>query len=401
MPVIIRTRGVKTNADSEFDVYARAGDKRKASPLVIEGESLSNPAIAYEGAQDSEQKFCLLTKDKKTGKVELIDTPLFEVNSYVKSLREKDSTTAIRQSGVKNWQQRTALGQAFGTKKAKTAINDIERNRLDADMLDGLEHAIVDNVKERTQNMPSSEQRQKAAEAERPIPEYNAETKNVAEIYPLSSIVPEHEYDQIAPIVDQIVEASTGGEDFETAIANILPFNDSDFINARIEQVISDDSNVKPRLQVLVYLSFLRAIYQHRRASSRQKLIEQIGPLPSTLYDGVLERFTVPRAGRFGQSKERSFVFDPYHIDKLMSFILTLSLHANSFQLDVTPVAHELSVKSSKLITLLRNLGCSSRPLNASEAQARHLSGSQAQSHKIATLEAPLSLPDVVKHKRN
>lgn len=394
MPAIIRTPGVVINKDTNFVVSEKQHDKKRRAPLAIDGTNGSNAAIAYEGQQDTDQKYCLVVRDRKSNKLDLVEVPVFEVTPYVKTLRQHDLENVIRQSGVKNWEQRTALGEAFGTKKAKTAINDVSRNRLDADMLEGLESAIVENVDARTANLPSSEQRQQTAEADRPIPPYNAETSKVSEIYPLENIVPLAELDLVLPLVDELMAAP------EDERLDKLPFAGSDFINAHVIQVLSEESNIRARLQVLIYLSFLRAFYQNRRATSRQSLVEKIGSVPSALFDGALQRFTVVRAGQFGQSRDRSFTVDPFHQDKLLCYMLALSLHANNFEVDVTPLAHELSVKSSKLVNLLRNLGAISHAPSAAEAKARELPSGTASSYRIAELKAPLKLPDIVKRKR-
>lgn len=395
MSAVVRAPGVELSKDAQFEVFFKPAEKRKRKqPMLIEGSAPSNPAIAYEGSQDTNQRYCLIMKDSATGKLEILETLLFEVKPFVKKLRERDLESTIRQSGVKNSQMRTALGEAFGTKKAKSAISDIVRNRLEADMLEGLETAIVDNVQGRTRHLPSAEERQQTVEAVRPIPPYDLETSNVAEIYALESIVPVNELDLVLPIVDELLECSVAER------YGKLPFKGSDFINARIDQVLSDDSNVRPRLRILVYLSFLRSVYEHRRATSKQVLMERVGSLPMQLFDGVICRFTTARTGKFGKVKDRSFVFDPYNVDKLLCYILALCLHANDFEADVTPLAHELSTKISKVVNLFRNLGCSTRTASPAEAKARDLTPGQAASYRIAVLMAPLSLPDVVRRKR-
>lgn len=396
MPAVIRTPGVQISEETKFVVSEKAHNKKRRAPLAIEGTNTANASIAYEGRQDVDQKYCLVVRDRQSNQLELIEVPVFEVTPYVKALRQQDLENVIRQSGVQNWQQRTTLGEAFGTKKAKTAINDVTRNRLDADMLEGLESAIVDNVDARTSNLPSREQREQTAEAVRPIPPYNLETSKVSEIYPIDSIVPTSELDLVLPLVDELMSAATPDERSEK-----LPYGSSDFINARVEQVVSENSNVRPRLQLLFYLSFLRAIHQNRRATSRQTLMEKVGlDLPSELYDGVLQRFTVARAGKFGQSRERSFTFDPYHQDKLVCYIIALALHVNNFEVDLTPLSHELSSATSKLVSLARNLGCSVRAPTVAEAKDRELGSATAASYRIAELKAPLKLPDIVKRKR-
>ncbi|PRT53903.1 DNA-directed RNA polymerase I subunit RPA49 [Wickerhamiella sorbophila] len=387
--VVVRLPGINVPEDAKFEVFSK-NQKSKSQDQLIEGE---HGSIAYEGTQD-DHKYCLAIKDAKTGKIRLVEAPVHSVSSHVKDRRELEDKTVIRQASVLRWEQRTALGEAFGTKKAKAAITDAARNRLDADMLEGFEGAIVDSVKDATSSLPSKEQRQQAMTADRPIPQHNSETSNVDEIYPIDGIVSQNELHAID--IEAIEKASNAEER-----AQALPFKVGDYVDNRIASVIADGSDVRRRLRILAYIGFLMAVYGARRATSKPKLVEKLGAeVPDDLVDGALRRFAVSKAGMFGTTKERNFTFDPSHCDKLLCYMLALTLHIDNFQVNVTPLAHELALKPSKLIDLFRNLGCTIKNPSATQAKELGLSSTQASTYRIAVLKAPLVLPDVVRRKR-
>lgn len=387
--VVVRLPGINVPEDAKFEVLSKSS-KRKSTGQIIEGE---HGPIAYEGTQD-DQKYCLAIKDAKTGKIRLVETPVLSVVSHVKQRRDAEDKSLIRQASTLRWEQRTALGEAFGTKKAKAAITDAARNRLDADMLEGFETAIVDSVKDATSSLPSQEERQKAMTAERPIPRYNSETKNVDEIYPIDAIVSQRELQVLD--VDSLEKAADAEER-----AKVWPFKTGDFVNTRVAAVISEGVDVRRRLRLLGYIGFLMAVYSARRANSKLKLTTQIGAeVPDELIDGALRRFAVSKAGTFGTTKDRNFTFDPAHCDKLLCYTLALTLHIDNFQVDINPLAHELALKPSKLVDLFRNLGCTIKSPSSTQMKERNLTASQAASYRIAALKAPLVLPDVVRRKR-
>lgn len=395
MPAIVRTAGVESNAET-FKVFSNP--KRKRQARLIEGQNKANSHVEYRGVETQEQRYCLVVKDKETNKIELVEVPVFDIDAVVANERTKHLEQSIDQNGVENWQQRTKLGEAFGTKRAKTAITDVTRNRIDAEMLEGMEDAIVNNVKTRTVNMQSNfdaanEASNSDVNEHRPIPRFDAEATDVRNVYPITNIISQQDLDALLGLVEEMQSIGHIGA------IDKLPYKDSEFIKAQVEHVMSEDTNVGPRLQLLFYASFLIAVYKNRRVNSKQQLIEKIPNAPRPLFDNVLNEFTTSKPGKFGTSKERSFVFDPFHTDKLLCYLFALMLHINSFELDVTPIAHELSSPVTKIESLFRNLGCVVRRATKEDLKQRELSN--ANGYKIATLSAPLKLPNLTKRRRN
>lgn len=84
--------------------------------------------------------------------------------------------------------------------------------------------------------------------------------------------------------------------------------------------------------------------------------------------------------------------------DKLLCYILTLYLMLSDYQLFPDVIAKELSLKSSKVQTILRNLGCK---LDKTSAEEANIHGLDPRSNaKKATLVVPLTFPELSRGKR-
>lgn len=88
---------------------------------------------------------------------------------------------------------RNALGEAFGTKKAKKAIADLERNRIDSDKLTDSAIDIVDSVRTASMIYYPRAQLDEITSNDRPTPLANIDATDVEQIYPIESIIPKKE----------------------------------------------------------------------------------------------------------------------------------------------------------------------------------------------------------------
>lgn len=289
---------------------------------------------------------------------------------------------------------RNQLGTAFGTKKAKKALTDLEKNKIDADKLQDYESAIIDNIKVTTESLPTREKREEQLSGERPIPPFDLEATDPQNAYPLEGIIPQREWDAIR--VNAILR-----ETDEKKRSSMFAVQSSDYVFPRVDAAISaQGTDAEKRVKMLYYVSLLLALYSNRRINNKQMLTEKLGNPPEILINGLIARFAVSKAGQFGKTKDRSFAIDPACENKLLCYLLALTLHVDGFAVDINPLGYELSLKPSKVAELFKALGCNVKPMSASEAEARGVPKSQAQSHKVAHLRAPLHLPEVVRRKR-
>lgn len=376
--------GLVIPESTEFDVYKH----KKHEKYVIHGE---NETLEYNGAteeDDNNNDYIVGLYDPLNKSVDLYRAPYVNARVLAKSSR-KYSGPSIKSDGIKFKNQRDALGQAFGTKKAKSAISSAERNKIDADKLADIELDIIDDISKNTETLPS---RQKMAEEvvhDRPTPYANVEATNVEDIYSVTSIIPKKEwtYLRIQPLLDATDDKSR---------LELLPYGKSSFIAKILPSLVKQNNEEK--LQLAIYASLLFGVYANRRVKDKETLMTRLENKPSEmLIDGVLQRFTISKASQFGKSKDRSFMIDPHHEDKLLCYLLAIILHLSNFMVELQPLAHELTMKSGRLQNLFKALGCTVKGATAGQAEAFGIAKAMASTYKVATLKVPFKLPEMTR----
>ncbi|SGZ57022.1 CIC11C00000004964 [Sungouiella intermedia] len=376
--------GMLVPEKSNFDLFQH---KHKKDSYFLHGE---NSTLEYNGytGEDENNDYIVALYDPAHKSVELYKAPM--VYGKVTSIDSRvHKGPKVKSRGLHNFVQRTALGEAFGTKKAKAAIVNLEKNRIDADKLQDMELDIVDNVKELTLDLPTRQQLQDAGSVDRPVPPVNENATNVEDVYALHSIIPKKEWASIR--INSIFDEETEEKRLE-----MLPYSKSAFVAKNLAKFVPLHNESK--VQMLFYASLLFGVYANRRVRNKNALMERLGNKPSeVLVDGILERFAVSRTSDFGKTKDRSFIIDPYHEDKLLCYLLALLFHIEGFTLEILPLANELNMKPTRLVTLLRTMGAIIKPIGVGMAEAIGLSKKEAATYKVAVLKVPFKLPEMVR----
>ncbi|AAS54009.1 AFR638Cp [Eremothecium gossypii ATCC 10895] len=374
--------GFRPSEDATFELYKT----KAADSYVLHGE---NQKLEYEGRVDNNKgyQYMLGVYDPSSKSIELYQAPVLPTSVISKS-KKRLAGKDIKQADARASTMRTALGQAFGTKKAKKAIADLERNRIDSDKLVGSVVDIVGSVRAAAKDLPTQQEMAATISEDRPIPPPNVDATDVEQIYPVRSIIPQHEWNfiRVGPIMKE--------KDAQQRL-QMLPYTKSAYITKKLPTLTQ--SVQMEKLQLLYYLSLLLGVYNNRRVSNKENLLEKLNSPADTLVDGILERFTVVRPGQFGRSKDRSFAIDPQREDKLLCYILALIMHLDNFIVEISPFAHELGLKPSKLVNLLRTMGATVKGATVAQAQAFGIPKSAASTYKIATLKVPFKLPELNK----
>lgn len=383
-------KGFRATDDTSFQLYR---NKRSHEQFILHGE---NERLEYEGTTDSKHnssQYVVGIFNKKKQCIELFKTPM--VSGKVISKAKKNlAGPAIKQKGstVRGSVLRNALGEAFGTKKAKKAIVDLERNRIDADKLTEAAIDIVDTVKNASSGLPTRSEMELTVANDRPTPVANLDATDVEQIYPIENIIPKRElaFIRVGPIFK---EKSIEGK------LELLPFGSESKYIAKKLNILQEVSQTT-KLQLLYYLSLLMGVYINRRINDKNKLLEKLNNPPESLVDGILERFTIVRPGQFGRSKERSYFIDPQNEDKLLCFMLAIMLHLDNFLVEIQPLAQEMGLKPSKVVSLFRILGCVVKGATVAQAEAFGIPKSAASTYKIASLRVPFKLPEMTRRGR-
>ncbi|CCE87107.1 Piso0_005646 [Millerozyma farinosa CBS 7064] len=378
--------GVTIPEKTEFDIYK----KKKQEEYVVHGE---NDRLEYtaESLSDSNNDYYVAVYDPLQKCVDLHKAP-FMLGRVMAKSRKTFRGPKVKQQGIRNVEQRNALGQEFGTKKAKAAISSLERNRIDTDKLQDIELDIIDNVKETTSDLPSRNELEVKVTDERPTPLANVDATSVEDVYPVYNIIPENEWSYIRV-------GSIFSEPDQKKRLEILPFGKSFYVSKQLDNVVKTGDTEK--LQLLYYASLLFGVYENRRVKDKQSLMLRLQNKPSEiLVDGIIDRFTSSRATQFGKSKDKAFVIDPHNEDKLLCYLLATIFHINNFLVELAPLAHELNMKPSRLVGLCRALGATVKPATAGQAEAFGIPKAAASTYKIASLKVPFKLPEMARRGR-
>ena len=122
-----------------------------------------------------------------------------------------------------------------------------------------------------------------------------------------------------------------------------MPFTKSEFIAKQLPILILQKHR---KVANAFYASLLLGVYENRRVKDKQSLMTRLQNIPSEiLVDGILDRFAISRATKFGKSKDKSFTIDPYHEDKLLTYLFILLLHINNFTVELVPLSKDLKLK--------------------------------------------------------
>ncbi|KAK9474865.1 A49-like RNA polymerase I associated factor-domain-containing protein [Dipodascopsis tothii] len=363
------------------------GYKRKRS-VVLHAET---ERIEYNGQNEPDQDvYYVGLYDAKKGTVELAHAPLVTVARTIKANKPK-RLVAIKQLNVEARLQRNNLGEEFGTKKAKRAIGDLERNAIEADKLESFTDSIVDNITTSTENLPSKEDVKEAEDEERPIPACNEDATIVENIFPIDSLLSKKE--QSAIKLGYVIREA----DEKKKVAS-FPFKTSGYINTRVAGIHSDEHLLK--LKLLYYASLLMGLYNNRRTSNKKMLAQKLNHPADVLLDGLIERFTQPRASGVGKNKEAAFLMTPKQEDKLLCFLFTTCLWIDDFTVETQVLATELSLKPTRVQELFRTLGARVKACTAAQRDALGLTNAEAANYRLASLALPFKLPEVAKRRR-
>lgn len=376
--------GLNIDNSTDFEVF-----KHKSKPQYeLHGENETLEYTASSALDEDSNGYTLAVYDPATKSVELFESPMLNGRVVSKSKR-KYTGPKIKQVGIRNNLQRNALGEAFGTKKAKSAISNLERNRIDSDKLQDIELDIVDSVKQTTSDLPTRSQMEQDSSDLRPTPKINMDATSSEDIYPIENIIPTNDWASLR------VSSIMGESEVENKL-ELLPFSKSPYLRNHAE-ITSNEEKAK----LVYYLSVLLGIYHNRRVKDKATLLTKFKHQPSeSLINNILTTFTVNKSGKFGRAKDRSFFIDPHNEDKLLCYILALVFHIDNFSFEIQPLSYELNVKPNKLVNLCRIMGASVKPPTVGQAEALSIPKAQMATSKLASLKAPVRLPDMSKRAR-
>lgn len=393
---LVNFKGNDVVKSSTFKLYSKRNNKpylkdEDYGSVLLQGE---NDRLEYLCNNDSNDPFnyYLGVVNESENDIKVFKTRFLKDSQIISKSKKNLKGPSIRNSdiNIRISTKRNALGEAFGTTKAKKAIADIERNRIDSEKLLENSQDIIDNVASKVTNLPTKDQMDSGIE--RPTPVCNPDASDVMDVYPIESIVDKK---MLANVRLNDIISLTNEE-----ILQVFPYSKSGFIQDKVSQFNENTPMIK--WQLLYYTSLLFTIFKNKNLHSKEKLLEKFddnNKPADVLIDHVLKTFTIYKvSSSFGRSKDKSYTVDPKSEDKILCYIICSILQLNGFFLEVNPLAKELNLKPSKVTELLKIVGCQIKNITQSQADALSLEkGINKNNYKVASLKVPFRVPVITR----
>ncbi|KAI5364894.1 Putative RNA polymerase I associated factor, A49 [Septoria linicola] len=294
------------------------------------------------------------------------------------------------QKGKTFGQQREALGQEFGTKKAKKAIASKSTNAITGD--DGkhtdVQSAILESVGETTAGLASklSQQEQNdAALAAKPIPWPHLDAENAEAVYTFDTLLPPND----ARLVKTKDWKDNADDDTKIGFKHQYPVSRFAFVAK------SDADDAPLRLKALKYLTLLLEFRDvltgggrgPKKVPKKEMLQKKLPPSrwPSELVDSVRRRFSNDTGAELGK----------WQLDNLATHICALALYVDHWICDVWHLKDDLKLDLKELSHYFMELGARVKKPTESERNRMGMNKAQAQATRIARLMIPLEFPKV------
>ncbi|KAK3943048.1 DNA-directed RNA polymerase I subunit rpa49 [Diplogelasinospora grovesii] len=386
-PVIATAPGLVLTDSVQFHSYAKVDNstskKRKNSaanpPKDLLLHSTSHRTLDYTAREDgprgtdSALKHYVGVFDPATGNLQIVEARKMVVRGAVRSQKAAEEAMAERTTRQTLVDMKTGLGEAFGTKKAKKAIQSLTLNAInsgDGKMGEG-ELVIMDTIKTTTKDMATREELQAAVDQARPIPRGNFDAEDIQDVYVPAEIIGAEVLNAI-PVLDW-QEKAKGREAIEVA---------SRFVANRINRVATaKDEHAVQRLKLLRYLLFVLVFWGTttqgrargtRSIGKRDKLREVMAPAPEMVIENIRRKFSDN-----GEMRKT-------HMDLLMTHCCVFASIIDNFEVNIYDLREDLNVEQKHLSQYFMEIGA--RMKQSKEGD---------KIHHIAKLALPLQFPKI------
>lgn len=272
---------------------------------------------------------------------------------------------------------KTDLGQTFGTKKAKKAIQENVLNAIapqkkagDAPTkIDAAARAMLSSVGEVTSTMASREELQAVVDEAKPVPVANVDATEIQDVYDPKKI--------IGADILNLVPVREWQEKVQHKESIQVP---SRFVAARVNRVAGNEEAVT-RLRVLRYFFFVLLFYLHskpgkargtRSIPPREKLRELLAPAPEAVIESIRRKFS-------DRGEMRKF-----HIDLLMTHCCVFACIVDNFEVDTQNLRDDLKIDQKTMNGYFHEIGGRVKPVSNKDTKT---------TIHVARLTLPLNFP--------
>ncbi|KAJ9098535.1 hypothetical protein QFC19_006303 [Naganishia cerealis] len=300
--------------------------------------------------------------------------------------------------------KRDQLGEAFGTRKAKSRIRANERNKVDASAQESVREHLMQYIDDAAVSMPSEGRSNEAVtssdileatdsashcNAISPlIPLPNMSTSDPSKVYPLDVLIPLEEASAID--VKSLLDKTLSDRER----MNMLPFRASRWIEQKMRMSLELPSEDKlillgtPHRRALYYISCMRQFQKMKGAlANLSSLPEKMNHVPTVILDGFVQRFTEQARG------SAKPVITPAMENKLMAYQFAIRLAVENWAADIDATASDLQLTSQRVTDIYKSLGCTVDKVSVSDRERLGIKSGEARNMTKAILQAPPVFP--------
>lgn len=393
--------GIAVAKDATFNSYSRRPVTKRArhrsGDLLL--HSTSHRTLDYTAREDKPEDGQPLLKhyiglfDPVTGGLQLVEGKKMVVRGAVRAQQAADEDMKAQEvpqvltsrltDGVfyadalqSMYDQRTELGQVFGTKKAKKALEAVTLNAIaprktpgaGPENLNASEMALMASIKDVTMSVPTQQDLQAAVDADKPVPKGNYNAEEIQDVYKPEELIGRDILELIQ--VSDWAQAVKKNEDVKLR---------SRFVANRLSRVGSSESAVA-RLRLLRYTYFLQLFLLTARKGKdkgtreipkKDKLAEELAPAPPPVIESIRRRFS------------DKGIIRKQHIDLLTTHMCAFACILDNFEANTWDLKEDLKLEQKEMNQYFMEIG----------ARIMKRKGEEGRTNYTAVLKLPLLFP--------
>ncbi|KAF3805317.1 hypothetical protein GCG54_00006260 [Colletotrichum gloeosporioides] len=390
-PVVASSPGIRISKNTSFTPYVKSdiqlsGRRKQKTPAVAQDlllHSNTHQTMDYtareDGNGDSEKslKHYIGVFDPKTGKLEVVEAKKMVVRGTARAKQASDEAMTAPADYQSFYALKTDLGQTFGTRKAKKAIESVTLNAIDPNKgkagasprkSTAADKATLKQIGEITATMASKEELQDIVDQAKPVPRPNLEADAIQDVYDPDEFIG-REVLAAVPVKDWI-EPTKKGEDVQVYSRHVA---------ARVKKIV-DTGNVT-KIRLLRYFYFLFLFYTMaqpgkqrgtKRVPPREKLKEKLAPAPQAVIEQIRRKFSDG-----GEIRK-------FHSDLLIAHCCALACIIDNFEVDTSKLREDMRLDQKDMNTYFYEIGARVKPVAGKE---------KGKQHHLAKLALPLQFP--------
>ncbi|XP_077984493.1 DNA-directed RNA polymerase I subunit RPA49-like [Glandiceps talaboti] len=376
--------GKKLQSSTKFGYYGSTNNEsvRHKNKRVLVAETGSMQYVGYNHGTKSSpsnymSKFMVGILNKDTGKMQVCDAQYFIMRPQIED--EEDDAKDTRELSFV--EKSDKLTKAFSSTRRQRAVQSRLRNKLSKEELEKDVGTAVQSV----QLQPQTPQPNNEDSADGLFVPYDKNATRPEEVYKLNDLISATHIQMLKEPCQQLIEVSEEQLE-EWRSKSRYPV----YILNHLRVLPSQKEHQEQKAACLLYLHYLFTLF-HLKVRDLHREIPFPADIPDDIKISLLKTFTVTS---IAPSTNKPLRLRPPRLrDKLLSYIILISLHIDEFELHLNQLHSDLKIGLQKILSHVRNIGCKI-------TTKKSLRGSEEGIQRIATLPLPLKLPDKPKMKR-